>query len=576
MTTDPASQHHEVWFGPAERPLHGWICAPADGRVTAGVVLCSPVGEEGRATYRTMRHLAESLARASMVVLRFDYDGTGDSSGNPQDPERVDSWLSSIDAALELVRATGVSQVSLVGMRLGATLAATALTRPGVGTTLSSVVLWDPCSSGRHFLREGEALQAFSDDAVLGAEPDDGLRHTPGFQYDAATASDLRRVTIAKLPEHTRLARRLLLLERPDRPGAVLDAEPLRSRTELFETGVAVGQDQLLDVQPSDTTVPEHAISTISSWLAADVTGAKPVELVLPPVTRTVGVPSSGVGSVYVHERGVRLGPARQYGMVTEPAAGTRPGQPWVVLVNVAIEHHVGPGRRWVELARAWAALGYRVIRLDQSGVGDSPTRPGQSEDVLFAPEWIEELPDVVRELRADGPVILMGLCSGVASSLEAAQRSEVDSIFGVNPRLTLFEAGYDTPGYTRRRRAAATPSKPFVWLARRRRVLAGGLWRAYRQLALWHAPMLFIDRVVRRGTVVEIISCPEDAQHFTEVLAWRLRLRRRRRQGVLRLESSDLLDHSLLSRTAQELFVERSTAFVVERHDALAGQGPR
>jgi hypothetical protein len=244
-----------------------------------------------------------------------------------------------------------------------------------------------------------------------------------------------------------------------------------------------------------------------------------------------------------------------------------------VVLDGDVDQHHVGPGRRWVELARAWAALGCRVIRLDQSGVGESPTRPGQPEDVLFAPEWIEELPEVVRELRADGPVILVSLCSGVATSLEAALRSDVDSIFGVNPRLTLFEAGYDTPGYSPGRLAATTPYKPVVWLARRHRILAGGLWRIYRQVALWHAPMLFLDRVVRRGTLLEIVNCPDDAQHFTEVLAWRPRLWRRRRQGVLRLESTDRLDHSLLSRTAQVLFAERATAFVVERHRALTGR---
>ncbi len=51
---------------------------------------------------------------------------------------------------------------------------------------------------------------------------------------------------------------------------------------------------------------------------------------------------------------------------------------PWVVLVNVAAEHHIGPGRRWVEWARRWAALGYRVVRIDQSGVGDSPTPAGR------------------------------------------------------------------------------------------------------------------------------------------------------------------------------------------------------
>ena len=38
-------------------------------------------------------------------------------------------------------------------------------------------------------------------------------------------------------------------------------------------------------------------------------------------------------------------------------------------------------------------------------------------------------------------------------------------------------------------------------------------------------------------------------------------------------LELHRVLDHSLLSRTAQELFAKRSTAFVLERHRVLTGR---
>ena len=106
-------------------------------------------------------------------------------------------------------------------------------------------------------------------------------------------------------------------------------------------------------------------------------------------------------------------------------------------------------------------------------------------------------------------------------------------------------------------------PNKPFAQLARRRRLLAGGLWRIYRELAVWHAPLLVLWRVLRRGTAVEVIACPDDAQHFTEVYALRPLLWWMRRNPRFAFASTEVLDHSLLSRPAQLLGHERATEFL-------------
>ena len=177
-----------MWFGPESRPLYGWVSRPAGGVARGGAILCPPMGEEGRAAHRTFRRLAEELAEAGIVALRFDYDGTGDSAGLQDDPDRVPAWQASIEAARQYLLDLGAPTVAAVGMRLGATLAAAPGRRPS--SPFSSLVCWDPCLSGRTFLREGEALYGFGETAL--EAPDDGLRHTPGFQYDAATAKALR------------------------------------------------------------------------------------------------------------------------------------------------------------------------------------------------------------------------------------------------------------------------------------------------------------------------------------------------------------------------------------------------
>ena len=109
-------------------------------------------------------YLADRLAGAGLACFRFDYDGTGDSAGQQNDPDRVEAWLDSIRRAMELVRGLGTNRISVVGLRMGATLLAETF---GSGpAAIDDLVLWDSCASGRSFLREQSALWAFA----LGAE----------------------------------------------------------------------------------------------------------------------------------------------------------------------------------------------------------------------------------------------------------------------------------------------------------------------------------------------------------------------------------------------------------------------
>ena len=562
------TDHTQVWFGPEQRPLFGWLSRPADGLARGGVVLCSPMGEEGRAAHRTFRRLADELAGAGFVALRFDYDGCGDSAGLLEDPARVAFWLSSVEAARQYLGHLGVPTMTAVGMRLGATLAGVQAAR---GEAFRSLVCWDPCLSGRTFLREGEALYRLGETGLPRAQ--DGLRHTPGFQYDAATARSLQTVNLGRLPADRQVADRVLVLTREDRPGKNGVTRGLQRATPSLETEAVPGQSDLLDVPPEQSVVPEQALRRIVEWVARGVP-EPPVPVKAPEPEHAVVVGSGPDDTAPVRERVVRLGPSGVVGMATEPVDLDlrREPVPWVVLVNVAAEHHIGPGRRWVEWARGWSAAGYRVVRIDQSGVGDSPTAPGRADDLAFAPEWIDDMRHVVTALRSDGARVgIVGLCSGSYSALEVALWEPVDAVFAINPRLTIYQAAKGTPVHTSRRRAAMIPYKPVAKLARRRRLLAGGLWRIYREFAVWHAPLLVLWRVRRRGTAVEVVACRDDAQHFTEVYALRPLLWWMRRSARFRFTADDTVDHSLLSRQAQLVGYERATAFLA-RHLPLRG----
>ncbi|MBF4160311.1 serine aminopeptidase domain-containing protein [Nocardioides acrostichi] len=572
--------HQQVWFGESGRPWYGWLSLPARGQMRAAVVLCSPMGEEGRSSHRTFRRLAESLAEAGIASLRFDYDGTGDSAGQMTDPDRVRGWLDTVVAARDYLADLGVTEVSAVGMRLGATIAARAAAEHAdTGAPLfEHFVLWDPCVSGKAFLRQGEALYGFGEE---GRSPQDGLRHTPGFQYTEDTAREMRSLDLSRLAvDAPLLGGRALVLLRDDRP-----LQPGMGRAlDLLEAAVhgavdrldALDQADLLETPPSDCVVPERSLADVVTWLS-DHSGTERTVVAAPEPDRGVVISRPGRGDVIEQSTLLGAGEGRPglYGVVSEPVVVPESDgpRPWVVLVNVTVEHHIGPGRQWVELARDWASRGFRVVRLDQSGVGDGPSRVDLSDDINFDESWLDDVPAAVRELGADGsPVAMMGLCSGVYSALEAAVRSEVDAIYGVNLRLTLYEAARGTSAYSKQRRAAIVPPRPIARLAARHRVLAGGIWRLYRQFAFWNAPAAVLWRVARRGTHIEAVANPQDARHFREVLVWLPCMWWLRARGRVRLAASRNVDHAMLARRAQLEVRHRMTRFLLRRYPTRAG----
>jgi pimeloyl-ACP methyl ester carboxylesterase len=97
-----------------------------------------------------MRHLAALLAGSGFDVFTFDYFGTGDSAGEFAEADLQD-WSSDIEVAMrELRDISSQTRVSIIGLRLGATLAATIFSKPR--KDVEALVLWDPIVSGARYV----------------------------------------------------------------------------------------------------------------------------------------------------------------------------------------------------------------------------------------------------------------------------------------------------------------------------------------------------------------------------------------------------------------------------------------
>src|SRR5581483_9970719 len=169
--------------------LFGMLTIPAARLRRRGVVVCAPLGHPNICAYRPLRTLAHRLGEQGWPVLSFDWPGAGDSSDPDEDADRLDVWMGAIaDAVEELGVRTGVDDVALVGMGIGATLAL-AYTERKDG--VSDLVLLGPYASGKTYLREARARNALAESQITRADftpppREDGALELSGFLVSAA------------------------------------------------------------------------------------------------------------------------------------------------------------------------------------------------------------------------------------------------------------------------------------------------------------------------------------------------------------------------------------------------------
>jgi exosortase A-associated hydrolase 2 len=114
-------------------------------------VFCHPFAEEKLWTHRTYVSMARRLAGRGHPVLRFDFHGNGDSDGTFAAFTLTGALADVARAVGELRRRTGCERVSLLGLRLGATIAALSAERlPSIGR----LVLWAPIVDGNRYMQE--------------------------------------------------------------------------------------------------------------------------------------------------------------------------------------------------------------------------------------------------------------------------------------------------------------------------------------------------------------------------------------------------------------------------------------
>ena len=376
----------------------GWFSA---GRNQRGIVLCGTLGFEQHSAHRWWRDLSEGIAATGCTVLRFDYPGEGDSEGHSV---QLDPALDAIRQAIRFLRdQTRVEEIILVGLRLGATLAALIAEEGGI----DRLVLLAPFPSGRAYLREMELqarlLDITPDGATLWKRPD--TLSVGGFAFAPDLIQDLKHVDLSRAGSP--IAKRILLLG-PDPASLATRYANLGSRVEV---GELPGLAPLLS-DAHQVRMPEDTRTQILKFVSEETAPR-------PTLSLRAQISGDAITGAGWREEPVQFKDGL-FGIRCRPQAALSKA-PAVLFVNMAVHTHSGYGRQTTTLARTLAQHGISSLRMDLRGVGDSADRL-DGELPLYRLDAVEDIRagiDVLIQGEAR-PVIAIGTCSGAYLAFHA------------------------------------------------------------------------------------------------------------------------------------------------------------
>jgi len=479
-----SSSEQAFFFGPPGGRLYAMLHAPAAGKETEGAwIVCAPYGEECGFARQLLVEWARALSAEGFWVMRFDYRGHGDSSGEFEQFTAEDLVDDISAAAAELERRAGVQCTGLCGLRLGATLAAVAA---GRGKSDPLLVLWEPIVRGERYVND--MLRS----VVASRQPGETTRTREQLKQRMATGEPVflrgRGLTAAicesiaslDLPSIGRPTTSPVLIvqtaaargEAPRR--ALVELQACYARTAPADLSVVVTPplwDGRLEKEHEARVRPADLFGTTLAWVREHAPRGRSAT-----TTRLIGAETAAArpapaGGAEERTVSFTVAGAEVRGILHVPAR-LDTARPSVVIPPHGISRG-GFNRLYVKLARRLAQQGWPVLRFDARGMGESGGRAVFTtgvdlflavENGLHVDDTTAAIDFMMREVGARS-VILAGACGGGITSVLVAARDERV------PGAVFLEASL------RYYAEAKTAEAPPLWMYRRK-VFSARSWR--------------------------------------------------------------------------------------------------
>lgn len=412
--------------------LFYWSHIPPSSLKKTAVIIIGPVGPEYMHCFRSIKLLADSIAKLGFYCVRYDPIGMGNSSGGLEDDNIWQSWLDSPKAlSASLTKEFNFENYILIGIRTGCLVLSECIQ----DIPLLGSIFWYPYTRGAAYIRDIELL----DSMLYGSKKSSQDSTLDGGGYPI---SDELKLNLTKV--------NLLTSEFGNIPNAlVVNSKEVTSKSKLHDTLVAQGVNSrseylegldAMTKQIAKSVVPLSNIEAICHWISSLDSGdnSQPVE--------SYSKPSEYSNNEFV-ESIIEINENRPiFGILTTPKDLKH--NHLMLIVNTGAAHQVGPNRFHVDVARNLAKIGIFSFRFDLSNLGDSTNNFDQHSNHPYPITATEDINKVISELLNKfnfTGITLCGLCSGAHNIFHAAissNCSRLDKIILINP-LTF----YWTPG---------------------------------------------------------------------------------------------------------------------------------
>jgi pimeloyl-ACP methyl ester carboxylesterase len=434
----------------ADGALSGVLSLPPGHSASLGLVVCAPLGHELSLSYRPLRTLAQRVADRGVPVLRFDWYGCGDSLDDPAETEGPEIWRGAISEAIETLQATtGIEEVALLGLRIGAIFAALeAASNPSI----SRLALLAPYVKGSSYLREVRAYEAIARQegpenplASLFTLPPGSLENL-GYLISAPECTALRSLELSPASWAHVPARTLVVSTPDDQAAAVVAGQLTAAGSHVTEAHD--GRLPAIWWTGMSPHMPWSTRDAVVNWLTDGLAPASAPLVVGRPIAAT-----RLLEHVAVKEEAftIQVDRGECMAIACTPASGTELDT-WVVFLNTGPERRVGLHRLSTTWGREWASAGVPSLRLDAIGIGDSGGYETRDEhyspetERFYGPEAVHnllEFLDWLADNRGARRFAVIGLCSGATNAYELAVADpRVTAVGLLNPPFLFADTG--------------------------------------------------------------------------------------------------------------------------------------
>jgi pimeloyl-ACP methyl ester carboxylesterase len=406
-------------------------------------VVCAPFAEEEKSAHRTLVELADLLVAKGDAVLFFAYRGTGDSDGDFADAT-LTAWSEDIlDAVRFAHKKFPQSTPGLIGLRLGASLAA----QVGEQLDTQNYILIEPVLRGRSFLTQLSARRKIraalteqesgqsSQSAIPNSQSqirNPNFEDMDGWPLGEAMREELRALDLSAHPP--RLAAGVLLLQ-------VGPREKLAPPLEQFAAAL----------NPATTA---RALVMPAFWNRLDHVSPKPLLEVVDDFDFQNVPPQNDGCETQVAKcddekaRALTLKSGDET-LVAIESSRLAPRAPRLLFLHGWTGYRTGPHQMLSRAARHFQKWEYSSLRFDFAGRGDSS---GDTAAATLA-TMAEDARAAIRFLRAqdsDAKIVLVGLCSGCEVAFAVADEPGVAGL--VLWSAPVFAAGQSSERVAKKR----------------------------------------------------------------------------------------------------------------------------